>query len=63
MCDVPIWNKIDPRSGPRIRLSDEKDWFTPITSPWRAGSERFDTRAETEGLTNAKPMTATDIAM
>ncbi len=62
MCEAPAWNKTDPRNGPRMRPSDANDWFTPSTSPCRAGSARFDTSAETDGFTNAKPITATDIA-
>ena len=62
MCDAPAWNKTDPRNGPRMRPSDANAWFTPSTSPCRAGSARFDTSAETDGFTNANPITATDIA-
>ena len=41
-----------------MRPSDANDWFTPSTSPWRLGSLRLDTSAETDGLTKAKPNTA-----
>ena len=45
-------------NGPRMRASAENDWFTPSTSPCRAGSLRFEISAGTDGFRNANPITA-----
>ena len=37
-CDGCAENSTFPTSGPRMRASAENDWFTPSTSPCRAGS-------------------------
>ena len=50
-------NSTDPQNGPRIRPSEAKDWLTPRTSPWFAGSARREISEETDGLTNANPHT------
>ena len=45
-----------------MRPSDANAWFTPNTSPCRDGSDRRDTSADTDGFTNANPITETEIA-
>ena len=45
--------------GPRIRAIAEADWLTPRISPCFSGSLRRDTRAVADGVSSAKPTTAT----